>query len=468
MTRIFQLTEKEIKELLIDGKITVAVMGIGYVGLHTAALFAKAGARVFGVDINHELVASINAYKLPFVEPKLAAIINEIIRDKKFFATTNAKDTISESDIVIICVPTPLNAKEPDYSFVISATNMVGEHLQKGSMVLLESSVAPLTTENVIVKILEEKSGLKAGEHFGLANCPERGNPGEMVDTCTNYTRIVGGINAKSTEVASAIYGSVINGDIIKVSNPRVSEFVKLMENIYLDVNIAFVNEMAILCEGAGIDIFEVLAAGRTKAGFLSGTTIDLYEPGVGVGGGCVPVNSYFLRELAENRGISLELIETARRINDSMPLHAASQVIVFLEENGLDANDSKIVVLGLTYKANVKDIRNTPAIPLIRELKRHGCELVGVDPLLSEDEIRDLGVIPSKSLNDAAVDTDCILLVTAHDVFKTIDFKKLKEKNKNKKVLLFDGRGFWSGKVAIDSGFVYMGIGRGLFDGTI
>ena len=422
MTRIFDLTEKEIKELLRDGKITATVMGIGYVGIHTAALFAKAGARVFGVDINKELVDSINACKLPFVEPKLAAIINEIIRDKKFFATINAKDAISESDIIIICVPTPLNkTKQPDYSFVISATNTIGEYLQRGSVVILESSVAPLTTENLVAKILEERSELKAGEDFGLANCPERGNPGEMVDTCTNYTRIVGGINTKSTEVASAIYESVINGDIIKVSNSCVSEFVKLMENIYLDVNIAFVNEMAILCEKIGIDIFEVLTAGRTKAGFLPNTTIDLYEPGIGVGGGCVPVNSYFLRELAEDRDISLELIETARRINDSMPLHAASQVITFLEENGLDAKDSKIVVLGLAYKANVKDIRNTPAIPFIHELKRHGCEMVGVDPLLSEEEISDLGAIPCKTLDDAAVEADCILLVTAHDGFKKI-----------------------------------------------
>ena len=463
MARIFDLTEKEIKELLRAGIITVTVMGIGYVGIHTAALFAKAGARVFGVDINKELVDSINACKLPFVEPKLATIINDIVRDKKFFATTNAKDAISESDIIIICVPTPLDEnKRPDYSFVINATNVVGEYFQRGSIVILESSVAPFITEQMVVEILEEKSRLKAGEDFGLANCPERGNPGEMVDTCTNYTRIVGGINTKSTEVASVIYESVINGDVIKVSNPRVSEFVKLMENIYLDVNIAFVNEMSILCENIGINIFEVLATGRTKIGFLPGTTIDLYEPGIGVGGGCIPVNSYFLKELAENKKVSLELIETARRINDSMPSYAVSQVIEFLEANGLDAKDSKIVVLGLTYKANVKDTRNTPAIPLIHELKRHGCEIVGVDPLLSEEEISDLGAIPYKTLEDASVEADCILLVTAHNRFKTIDFKKLKEKNKKKKVLLFDGRGFWNGKDAINSGFVYRGIGWG------
>lgn len=463
MARIFDFTEKEITESFRNGKITVTVMGIGYVGIHTAALFAKGGAVVFGVDINKELVDSVNSCKLPFVEPKLAAIIQGIVCGKRFFATTNAKYAISESDVIIICVPTPLNKnKQPDYSFVINATNTVGEHLQRGSIVILESSVAPLTTETLIVKMLEEASGLKTGEDFGLANCPERGNPGEMVDTCTNYTRIVGGINAKSTDVASAIYKSVVTSDIIKVKNPRISEFVKLMENIYLDVNIAFVNEMAILCENLCIDIFEVLTAGRTKAGFLHGTTIDLYEPGIGVGGGCVPVNSYFLRELAETKDVSLKLIETAREINDSMPLHVASQVITFLKENELSVKDSKIVIGGLSYKANVKDVRNTPAIPLIQELKRHGCEVVGVDPLLNEKEISGLGAVPCKTLEDAVVDANCILLVTAHDEFKTIDFKKLKDITKKKKVLLFDGRGAWDMETAVNFGFIYKGVGRG------
>ena len=465
MKKIFNLSENEIRELFKQGKITVTVVGIGYVGIHTAALFAKAGAKVFGVDINQELVDSINTLKIPFVEPYLEEMIEEAIQKKKLLATTDAENSILESDIILICVPTPLNEnKQPDYSFIINATNTVGEYLQKGSVVILESSVAPFTTENLIRKILEEKSGLKAGEDFGLAHCPERGNPGEMVETCMKYTRIIGGINKKSTNVAAAIYRSVIKGNIIKVSSPRVSEFVKLMENIYLDVNIAFINEMAILCDKIGIDVYEALKAARTKAGCLPNTTIDLYEPGVGVGGGCVPVNSYFLRELADKKNVSLKLTEVARKINDAMPIYTASQIIEFFRENKVDIKNSKIIILGLTYKANVKDLRNTPAIPLIKKLKEYGCKVIGLDPLLDEQEISKFGITPSKNLNEVVTDADCVVLVTAHNEFKNIDFKELKKKCK-KKVLFFDGRGAWNPKDIADAGFIYKGVGRAVYE---
>ena len=457
--------KNEIREFFKEGKITVTIMGMGYVGIHTATLFAKAGAKVFGVDVNQEIVDSINASKIPFAEPYLEKNIIEVIQKKKLFVTIDAKNSILRSDIILMCVPTPLSEnKQPDYSFIINATNTVGEYLQNGSMVIIESSVAPFTTENLIRKVLEEKSGLKAGKDFGLANCPERGNPGEMVNTCRSYTRVIGGINKKSADVAAAIYRAVIDGDIITASSPAVSEFVKLMENIYIDVNIAFINEMAILCDKIGIDVYEVLKAARTKAGCLPDTTIDLYEPGVGVGGGCVPVNSYFLKELAEKKEVSLELIELARKINNAMPIYSAYQIIDFLRENKRDIKNSKIIILGLTYKANVKDLRNTPAIPLITELKKYGCKIIGMDPLLDEQEISKFGIIPSKNLIESVTNADCVVLVTAHNEFKSIDLEELKKKC-NKKVLFFDGRGAWNPKNVADAGFIYNGVGHAVHE---
>ena len=462
ITRIFDCTEKEIKELFKQRKITITVMGVGYVGIHTAALFANAGAKVFGVDINKELIDSINKLEIPFIEPNLETMINKALREKRFLATMNAEDAIIKSDIIIICVPTPLDEnKQPDTSFIISTATTVGKYLQRGSMVILESSATPLTTEILITKILESNSGLKEGEDFGLAHCPERGNPGEMIDTCMNYCRIIGGINNKSTDVCSGVYRSAINGDIIKVSAPRVSEFVKLMENIYIDVNIAFVNEMAILCDKIGIDIFEVLKAARTKAGCLPNTTIDLYEPGVGVGGGCVPVNPYFLRELAQNKGVSLELIESARKINDTMPIYAANKIIDFLKENKSNIKNSKIVILGLTYKADVKDLRNTPAIPLINELHKCRCKIIGFDPFLDEHEISKFGITSSKNVDEAITNADCVVLITAHNEFKQLDLKMLKKKC-NEKTLFLDGRGFFDPEIVSRAGFIYKGIGRG------
>lgn len=448
---------QEFRELLSSGEVSIAVVGLGRIGLPTAAMFAKAGARVKGVDINSKLVEAINSKKNVFVdEPGLYEVLNEVISKGRLEATLDSASAIAGSDFIIVSVPTPvLSTKVPDYSFVISACSNIGRHMSRGSIVIIESTVGPGTVEQLILPVLEKESGLKAEVGFGVASCPERSDPGNILPNIKSLPRVVGGMDKRTTDLVASLYEAALGTKVIKVNNPRTANAVKLTENLFRDVNIALMNEFALLYEKLGIDIIEVINACSTKYNFMP------HYPGPGVGGPCLPSNSYYLIEEGIKVGNIPYLIRMAREINDRMPEHAVELVFEALNAVGKTVSGSRICVLGISYKPNVKDVQLTPVERICQRLKDMGAEIKIYDPMYAGE--RALGFYVEKELKDAIAGTDCILVGTAHDQFKQIRLDELvRFMNKNPAVV--DTRSLFSPEDAKKAGFSYRGIGRPKF----
>ncbi|MBC7090252.1 MAG: nucleotide sugar dehydrogenase, partial [Methanobacteriaceae archaeon] len=288
----------------------------GHIGLPTAALFAKAGFKVIGVDINPDIVNSINQGISPIIEPGLDELLVEVVKKGKLKATDDGEYAARKANIMIIVVPTPLGAdKSSDLSAVISASRTISKGLKRGDLVIVESTVPPTTCEKIILPILEE-SGLKVSEDFGLVYTPERALPNNTLYEMTNNARVIGSIDEESAERAAALYDKITRGEIVKVKDIVTAEMVKLMENTYRDTNIALANELAIICESLGIDAIDAIKAANYHP------RVNLHIPGPGVGGHCLSIDPYFIVEMAEARGVPARLIRTARQINEEMPYH--------------------------------------------------------------------------------------------------------------------------------------------------
>jgi UDP-N-acetyl-D-glucosamine dehydrogenase len=386
----------------------VAVVGLGYVGLPTALAIAKAGYRVIGIDINRERVKMLNACQSFIAEIPS----EELLSVKKNFYATSDWQNIKRCTVIIISVPTPLTPnKTPDTSHIEKAAASIAKHLKKGSLVLLESTTYPGTTEKLVKPILE-KSGLRAGRDFFLAFAPERVDPGNKQWKLTDIPKVVGGINQQSTKRAVAFYRTYI-AKVHPVSSPRTAEMTKLLENIFRLVNISLVNELKMLSDKMGIDIWEVIEAAKTKPyGYMP------FYPGPGVGGHCIPVDPFYLSWKARELNFFTRFIDLAAEINELMPHQIVTKIIWALNKFKKPVRGSKILVLGVAYKKDIDDPRESPAIPIIRDLERKGARASYHDPLIATLDV-DGKTFHSVPLTKAALrSSDCVLIHTDHSSF--------------------------------------------------
>lgn len=407
-------------------EIRICIIGLGYVGFPLLKLIVEKGFNAIGLDVDKE---------------KVDKAIKEGVT-----ATVDSYEALNDTDCIIICVPTPIEENHrPDLRFVKSATRTISKYLKKNSIVILESTVAPGTTEEIVVPILRE-SNLEAGKDFYVANCPERIDPGNKKWTVRNIPRVVGGINEESTDIAYTFYAEILDVEVVKLSTIKASEAVKIIENTFRDVNIAFVNELAKSFDKIGIDIVEVIMGASTKPfGFMP------HYPGCGVGGHCIAVDPYYLIEKAENVGFSHRFLKSAREINNSMPEYTVQKVLMGLNKAGRCVKGSNIAILGLAYKGGVDDTRESPAFPIIKQLKRMGANLTIFDPYVLDKST-------VKTLDEALKQADCIVIATNHPEFKRITPEILKEKRIN---VVVDGRNIFDKEKIKNLGIVYEGIGR-------
>ncbi|MCK5037743.1 MAG: nucleotide sugar dehydrogenase [Thermoplasmata archaeon] len=442
---------------IIDRTAKICIIGLGYVGLPTAVHFCEQGFEVIGVDIDEKKVRELSQALQPTDDEDLRKQLRSVLDKGKLEITTDALAAVEAADIVLVIVPTPVTeTKDPDLSYVVSASEAVSRSLKKGQLIILESTTFPGTTKDLVLPILES-GGLKAGEDFGLAYCPERYNPGDKEHTIEQVTRIVGAINLEWANRAKALYQTIIKKDVVVVKDIETAEAAKVIENIQRDLNIALFNELAMIFQRMGLDTISVIEAASTKWNFMK-----LY-PGPGVGGHCLPVDPYYLTHKAKELGYHPKLILAGRSINDSMPLYVVDLVIDGLNELGSPVNGSKIAILGVSYKANTGDLRESPAKKIIQTLLKMKAKISAHDPFVEDNDIETAFGITGHSMDETLKDADCVILHTLHDEFKDLKLSEIKGMMKPQS-LLVDTRHLFSPNEAMDQGFVYRGIGRGGF----
>ncbi len=416
-------------------KATVCIIGLGYVGLPLAEAFAKR-LKVIGYDINEKRIG----------------LLEQQNDNRNLIFTDDAQKT-GEADFVIICVPTPVtSSKEPDLNPVKSAATTVGKYIKKDSVIVLESTVYPGVTEEVLQPILEKESGLKCGQDFRIAYAPERVNPGDEEHTIEKIVKVVSGMNDETAALVEQLY-KLIFPNVFKARNIKTAEAAKVIENIQRDLNIALINELSLIFDKLNLDTKDVLDAASTKWNF------HVYSPGL-VGGHCIPVDPYYLVYRAKQSGYEPQVILAGRSINDSMAKHVAEMTIKALNNRGKVIKESSVLIMGLTYKENVADTRETPVKQVIKELQEYGVTVYGYDPLLEADEAeQEFGIKVLRKLAERA-DFDGIILAVPHDIFteegQEISLDKLEKITGDRPVLLDVKRCFDAGK-AQDKGFAYL-----------
>jgi UDP-N-acetyl-D-mannosaminuronic acid dehydrogenase len=412
----------------------VCVLGMGYIGMPTACMLANNGYEVLGVEINNEIIEKLSNGKVHIDEPDLEEIFLKAYKNKSIRVSTS----VERSDVYIIAVPTPLNNhNKADLSYVISAANMIKDYVSKGCLVILESTSPPGSTRNIVGDIIHRSGNLKAGEDYFLSFCPERVLPGKIVYELINNDRVIGGINEESAKKAEEIYRSFVKGKIY-LTSLEVAEFVKLAENTYRDINIAFSNELSIICKKYGINIWEIIEFANMHP------RVKILNPGPGVGGHCIPIDPWFILENVEMKNT---IIEKARDINNRTPFRIAEEIIDILKVY----KNPKVTLFGVSYKENVGDTRESPAITICSELTKKGIKVAAYDPLVSDFKYLLAG------LEDSLKDSDMLLLFVGHDEFKKINLQKVKSLMRNKNI--FDTRNFFDKKEVVECGFDYYSI---------
>jgi len=403
-----------LKQQLID-KINnktakVGVVGLGYVGLPLAVEKANAGYQTIGFDVQDQKVNMVNEGK-NYIGDVVDENLKKIVEENTLRATTDFS-FVKDVDTICICVPTPLDLyKQPDLSYVVDSTKSVAQYLHKGMLVILESTTYPGTTEEVLKPILEE-SGLKCGEDFFLAFSPERVDPGNKDFNTKNTPKVVGGCTPDCTEVAAALYRNILEGDIHTVSSPAVAEMEKILENTFRNINIGLANEMAILCNRMGIDVWEVIDAAKTKPyGFMP------FYPGPGLGGHCIPLDPFYLEWKAKEYDYHTRLIETSGEINDSMPEFVLDNVMKILNKNKKALNGAKVLLLGVAYKNDIDDYRESPAFKVIELLEKNGADLMVNDPYCPISKYKGK-VYNSVDWKEVIDESDIVIITTNHSCY--------------------------------------------------
>ncbi len=404
------ILKEQLLEKINKKTAKVGVVGLGYVGLPLAVEKASAGYETIGFDVQEKKVKSVNEgqnYIGDVVDEKL----KKLVKDGTLRATTDFS-FVKDVDTICICVPTPLDLyKQPDLSYVVSSTKSVAQYLHKGMLVILESTTYPGTTEEVLKPILEE-SGLKCGKDFFLAFSPERVDPGNKEYNTKNTPKVVGGCTEECTEVAAALYRNILEGDIHTVSSPAVAEMEKILENTFRNINIGLANEMAILCNRMGIDVWEVIDAAKTKPyGFMP------FYPGPGLGGHCIPLDPFYLEWKAKEYDYHTRLIETSGEINDSMPEFVLDNVMKILNKNKKALNGAKVLLMGVAYKNDIDDYRESPAFKVIELLEKNGADLMVNDPYCPVSKYKDK-TYHSVDWKEVIDESDIVIITTNHSCY--------------------------------------------------
>ncbi len=421
-------------------KRTIAVIGLGYVGLPVACLCVEKGMDVYGADIDSKKLESIEKGMSPINDPYLNKEVQKI--KGKINLTDNLKKAVDISSIAIVCVPTPVDKDNfPDLTALKNACNEVSKTLKKDDLVIIESTISPGTIEEVVLPILK-----KSNTDFYLAHCPERIDPGNKKFTIKDLPRVVAGINKGSTRKAAEFYREIIDAEITELSSVKAAEATKIMENTFRDINIAFVNEMAKSFDKAGIDTSEVIKGASTKPfGFMP------HYPGAGVGGHCIAVDPYYIISRAKQLGFNHKFLTLAREINENMPSYTIELLEQELEKLNKKLENSNIGILGLAYKANVDDTRESPALKIMDILKSKNSNVYVFDPnIKNKSNVENIDELLKKS--------DYIILVTDHNEFKSMEINKLKENNI---LVVIDGRNCLDKDKIKNLGISYHGIGR-------
>ncbi|MDD3374983.1 MAG: nucleotide sugar dehydrogenase [Candidatus Omnitrophica bacterium] len=407
---------KELKQKILSKKAKIGVIGLGYVGLPLAVSFARVGFTVLGLDKNKARVSRVKGGR-NYNEDVSVKEISGLVRKKKFIVSSDLS-LLSKVDVIFICVPTPLKRKyTPDISYILSSVKTIQFYIKKGTLVILESTTYPGTTEELILPKLE-KGGFKVGKDFYLAFSPERIDPGNKKYPVTKIPKIVGGVDKASGILSKMLYQTIIKS-VHLVSSPKAAEMVKLLENSFRLVNISWVNEVAMMCHKMNVDIWEVIDGAKTKPfGFMP------FYPSLGVGGHCIPDDPLYLYWKAKHHGVSSKFIKLSADTNDKVPEYVLNRMKVFLKENKRPSMKSKILVVGVTYKKDVKDLRRSPAIKFLELLKKEEYKVSYSDPLIPYLEIGSLH-LKSEYLSEKILKlADCVIIATEHT---GVDYKKIK-----------------------------------------
>jgi len=430
-------------------KNRIVLFGLGYIGLPTASLFAKNGFQVTGVDINSKIVDKINSGISPIMEPGLNEVVKEVVSNGNLKATLDGIQAVKKANIIIVVVPTPVDQNKcANLLAVISACETISQGLKSGDLVVIESTVPPGTCENIVIPILE-KSGLKASQDFGVAYTPERALPNNTLYEMTHNARVIGGIDEESAKKAANLYQKITAGEVIIVNNLVTAEMVKLMENTYRDTNIALANELAMVCESLDIDAIDAIKAANFHP------RVNIHTPGPGVGGHCLSIDPYFIVEIAEQNGKPAKLIQMARDINNYMPHHVVKSVEEEITKLGKSFSGSKIAVLGVAYKGNVADTRESPSLTIINDLVNKGAAVFAHDPHVPAEIIISAGAQPIEMQN--ALCCDCVVLMTDHDAYREISPEMVKSP------IFICTRPILNPEDFKNNGIIFKGIGRGV-----
>lgn len=402
---------ESLQKKLEEKTATIGVVGLGYVGLPLAVEKAKAGFKVIGFDVQKEKVDKVNAGE-NYIGDVLPADLEQLVKSEQLKATSNYT-FIRDVDALAICVPTPLDIyKQPNMDYVKSSAQAIANHITKGTLVVLESTTYPGTTEELIQPILEEK-GFIIGEDVFLAYSPERVDPGNKQFKTKNTPKVVGGVTQNCTKIAATMYRAVLEGDVHEVSSPAVAEMEKLLENTFRNINIGLANEMAILCNKMGIDVWEVIDAAATKPyGFMP------FYPGPGLGGHCIPIDPWYLTWKAREYNYHTKLIETAGEINDSMPDFVVQRAMEILNEQEKSLKRSKILVLGVAYKKDIDDYRESPVLPILSKLGKFGAEWKVVDPYIKFFKMDGKEYRTERFTTGLLKESELVIITTDHSNF--------------------------------------------------
>ena len=444
---------EEVAESLNSKTLRVCVIGIGRIGLPTALSFAKSGLQTTGVDINENLVQNINSGKFPLKdEPGYDKIFDDVIKNKKFTATTNIEDAVPNSDLILLSLPTPMDEKNiPDYSALRNVGEKLSEILSPNSLVIVESTIEPGFIEDEMISIISKSGRLEVEKNFFIGVCPENANPGEILHDFTNLPRLVGSINSNITKTIKTIYNFVFSVELVEMPNCKTANAVKLTTNVFRDINIAFVSELSLMFEKLGIDTNKVLEAAKKKYNF------QIHYPGAGVGGPCLPINSYQLLNTAKRIGSNLTIIESGRKINEKMPDHVVELTSNAFKESKKSIENSVILILGVSYKPNVRDIQLSPAEHIIKKLQNLGANIRIYDPYFPSSNV--FGITSENNIEDIISKVDAAIIVTAHDEFKELQVEIF---TKMKHPILIDTRGIVDPYIAKQKKLIFRGLGRG------
>ncbi|RLI43852.1 nucleotide sugar dehydrogenase [Candidatus Bathyarchaeota archaeon] len=424
----------------------LTIFGLGYVGLPTATVFASKGFNVIGVDVDKNKVEAVNSGKCYIREPGLDVFLRDTVSKGLLRATTDGVEAVRDADAVITAVPTPVEGGVADLSYLRSALEVVKRGIHKNLLIVIESTIPPGATAGFVKPFLEE-SGLHVEEDLYLAHVPERIAPGKAIEELLNAPRVVGGVGPRSTEKTIELY-SRVNPNLLP-TDATTAEFVKLAENTFRDLNIAYANLLALIAEKLGIDVYEAIRLANTHP------RVNIHWPGAGVGGPCLTKDPYMLIKIAENV-FGIELISIARKINEYMPHLTLKLIKKALEDNGVNITKARIAILGVAYKGGVDDVRGSPAKIMIEELRRLGAEVMVYDPYTNET----FNAVRADSAEQVSEGADVLVIVTDHPEFRRLDLYRLGKLMRHR--IIVDGRRVFEPSIAIERGFRYYSIGLG------